>query len=123
MSDSTHVGIHLTGDSLDVCTSAGESWRCPNNADGVATIIQRLRGRNVACIVLAASGGDATQVAQQLTDAYLPVTRVNADHLRHLAKTRRRPWQPATSAAVRLMRIARAIKPEAADPGFLIRAY
>jgi transposase len=116
-----HVGIDVSGDFLDVCTSAGEFWRCGNDPTGIASLVQRLRPHSVDCIFLAATTGDVATVAAALHAAGLPVTTATAAQLRHFAHPRGYLRDGAAFNAATLMRIARAISPPHRGP--LIHVY
>lgn len=116
-----HVGINVSGDVLDVCTSSGEFWRSENDAMGIASLVQRLRPYSVDCIVLAVSSGDATPLEAALDAARLPVTIATPRQLRDFANPKGYSRGGAPFDSVTLMRIARAISPPHRGP--LIHVY
>ncbi len=116
-----HVGITVSEDFLDVCTSAGEFWQCENNPAGFESLVRRLQPHSVDRIVLAAIAGDAVSVVAALNAAHLPVTTATAGQLNDFANPRGYPRVGAPFDAVTLMRIARAISPPHRGP--LIHVY
>lgn len=116
-----HVGVNVSADFLDVCTSAGEFWRCGNDNTGIASLVHRLRPHSVDCIYLAASAGDVATVAAALNAAGFPATTASDAQLRDFANPRDRSREGPSFDAVTLMRIARAISPPHRGP--LIHVY
>jgi hypothetical protein len=116
-----HVGINVSGDFLDVCTSSGEFWRCENDYTGIKSLVQRLRPHSVDCIVVASSEGDAAAVEEALNAARLPVTTATARQLRDFANPKGFSREGVAFDSVTLMRIARAISPPHRGP--LIHVY
>jgi hypothetical protein len=116
-----HVGINVSGDVLDVCTSSGEFWRSENDAMGIASLVQRLRPYSVDCIVLAVTAGDATPLEEALNAARFPVTIATSRQLLDFANPKGYSRGGAPFDSVTLMRIARAISPPHRGP--LIHVY
>jgi transposase len=110
---STCVGIDVSKATLDVALRpGGEAWRCPNDEDGIAALLERLQPLVPHLIVLEATGGLERLVVAALALAGLPLAVVNPRQVRdfakatgHLAKT------DALDAAV-LAHFAEAIRPQ-----------
>jgi transposase len=81
----TVVGIDVSKDWLDVALG-GESLRVPNETEGVASLIERLRKLEVALVVMEATGGYETQAASALAGAGLRLAVVNPRQVRDFAK-------------------------------------
>lgn len=81
----TVVGIDVSKDWLDVALG-GESLRVPNETEGVASLIERLRKLEVALVVMEATGGYETQAASAIAGAGLRLAVVNPRQVRDFAK-------------------------------------
>lgn len=111
MSDALSIGVDVCKDSLDVCTSAGESWRCANDHDGIASLLQRVRTLPIERIVLEATGGYQAAAVAELAAAGLPVIVVNPRQVRAFAKASARLAKTDRIDAQTLVAFAQAIKP------------
>jgi transposase len=81
------VGIDVAGDHLDVhVLPQGEAFACPNDPDGIASLVERLRPARPALVVLEATGGYESLVAADLAAADLPVAVVNPRQPRDFAR-------------------------------------
>jgi transposase len=83
---SVFVGIDVAKDKLDLARSdTGELLVFPNDAAGVARIVQTLKAISPACIVIESTGGLERLLLDALLDAALPVALVNPGRVRHFA--------------------------------------
>ena len=64
----------------------GERWAVPNDANGVATLVDRLQGLHPTLMVLEATGGLERLVTSALATAGLPVVVVNPRQARDCAR-------------------------------------
>ena len=72
------VGIDVAKAQLDIALRpTGERWSVPNDASGVATLVDRLQALQPTLIVLEATGGLERLVTSALATAGLPVVVVN----------------------------------------------
>jgi len=81
------VGIDVSKDRLDVCRRpGGEAFAVARDGEGLAALIERLRGARPELIVLEATGGFEQVVAAGLAGAGLPVVVVNPRQIRDFAR-------------------------------------
>ena len=81
------VGIDVAKAQLDsALRPSGERWAVPNDASGVATLVDRLQGLHPALIVLEATGGLERLVTSALATVGLPVVVVNPRQARDFAR-------------------------------------
>src|SRR5256712_3360923 len=81
------VGIDVAKAQLDIALRpSGERWAVPNDASGVATLVDRLQVLHPALIVLEATGGLERLVTSALATAGLPVVVVNPRQARDFAR-------------------------------------
>jgi transposase len=81
------VGIDVAKAQLDIALRpSGERWAVPNDASGVATLVEQLQGRHPILIVLEATGGLERAVTSALATAGLPVVVVNPRQVRDFAR-------------------------------------
>ena len=81
------VGIDVAKAQLDIALRpSGERWAVPNDASGVATLVDRLQGLHPALIVLEATGGLERLVTSALATVGLPVVVVNPRQARDFAR-------------------------------------
>ena len=81
------VGIDVSRDKLDVARSDSDSLlTVANDAGGILDLVDRLRRRAPAVIVVEATGGLERAVVDALLDAGLSVAVANPAHVRHFAK-------------------------------------
>jgi transposase len=110
---SKYVGVDLSQTYLDVAVRPGfQQWRLSNNADGVATLIQRLQGLEPTLVVLEASGGLERPIARALIQASLPVAVVNPRQVRDFAKSLGQLAKTDSLDAQVLAHFAEAVRPE-----------
>ena len=81
------VGIDVAKAQLDIALRpSGERWAVPNDASGVATLVDRVQTLHPVLIVLEATGGLERAVTSALAAAGLPVGVVHPRQARHLAR-------------------------------------
>lgn len=81
------VGIDVSSQRLDVDTvPVSQPCSEPNNEDGIASLVGRLKPLNPKIVLLEATGGYEIPVAYALYEAGLPVVIMNPKALRHFAK-------------------------------------
>src|SRR5256714_7876876 len=81
------IGIAVAKAQLDIALRpAGERWSVPNDAGGVATLVDRLQALQPTLIVLEATGGLERLVTSALATAGLPVVVVNPRQARDFAR-------------------------------------
>jgi transposase len=81
------VGIDVAKAQLDIALRpTGERWSVPNDASGVATLVDRLQVLQPTLIVLEATGGLERLVTSALATAGLPVVVVNPRQARDFAR-------------------------------------
>ena len=106
--DKSFVGIDVSKDRLDIHVLAGNlAFSEPNNAAGVAALVQRLAPSRPTLIVLEATGG-----LELLAAAGFPVAVVNPRQVRDYAKATGRLAKTDRLDAEVLARFAQAIRPE-----------
>src|ERR1700674_215772 len=81
------IGIDVAKAQLDVALRpSGERWAVPNDASGVAPLVDRLQALHPTLIVLEATGGLERMVTSALATAGLPVVVVNPRQVRDFAR-------------------------------------
>jgi transposase len=115
----TTVGIDVSKDHLDVATlPSGEVYRISNDANGHASLIERLRQvDDLDRIVLEASGGYERASALALADAGFPVAIVNPRQTRDFARASGRTAKTDRIDALALAEFAHALRPPVRDLG------
>jgi transposase len=111
MSDALNVGIDVSKETLDICTSAAERWQCKNDQDGIESLVKRLKELPIERIVLEATGGYEAAVVAELAAAGLPVIVINPRQVRDFAKASARLAKTDRIDAETLVGFAQAIKP------------
>jgi len=83
------VGIDVSKQYLDVALGSDDPrpFRVPNSPDGIKRLLQRLREREVALIVLEATGGWERPVLRALLEAQHPAARVAPGRVRYFARS------------------------------------
>jgi transposase len=77
------VGSDVSKAALDVALRpGGEAWRCPNDEDGIAALLDRLQPLVPHVMVLEATGGLERLVVAALALAGLPLAVVNPRQVR-----------------------------------------
>lgn len=81
------IGIDVAKAQLDIALRpSGERWAVPNDAGGVATLVDRVQTLKPTLIVLEATGGLERAVTSALATAGLPVVVVNPRQVRDFAR-------------------------------------
>ena len=112
MPDLVNVGIDVSKDTLDVCTSANEVFPCANDPEGIESLVKRLKARPIERVVLEATGGYEAPVVAGLAAAALPVIVINPRQVRDFAKASARLAKTDQIDAAVLVAFAQAIQPE-----------
>ena len=96
--DAHFVGIDVSKDRLDVhVRPSGEAFAVARNGEGLAELVERLRGACPGVIAVEATGGFETVVAGGLASAGLPVVVVNPAQVRHFAQASASAPRPTRS--------------------------
>ena len=82
-----YVGIDVAKATLDVCTTAGDTWQVANDDRAVQGLCTRLVALQPALVVLEATGSYELRAAAALATAGLPVAVVNPRHVRSYARS------------------------------------
>ena len=81
------LGIDVAKAQLDIAVRpSGECWAVPNDASGVAALVDRVQALQPTLIVLEATGGLERAVTSALATAGLPVVVVNPRPVRDFAR-------------------------------------
>src|SRR6266446_1287828 len=81
------IGIDVAKAQLDIALRpSGERWAVPNDASGVATLVDRVQALHPTLMVLEATGGLERAVTSALATAGLPVVVVNPRQVRDVAR-------------------------------------
>jgi transposase len=110
--DAQFIGIDVSKDRLDVhAHPSGEAFAVARNGQGLALLVERLRGLETALVAVEATGGFETVVAAGLAGAGLPVVVVNPAQVRHYAQAlgQRAKTDPIDAAVI--ARFVAATKP------------
>ena len=87
LSSPSFVGIDVAKDRLDVhLRPAAETFAVARDGKGLEALVAALRGRNVALVVLEATGGFELTVAAALAGAGMPLAVVNPRQIRDFAR-------------------------------------
>ena len=106
------IGIDVAKDHLDVhVRPTGEAFRVPYDADGLATLLPRLRALGPTLIALEATGGYEVPLAAALASAALPVAVVNPRQIRDFARATGQLAKTDTVDARVIALFAEAIRP------------
>jgi transposase len=109
----TFIGLDIAKDHIDVgIWPDPEHWQVPNQAEGIAQLVDTLAAHAPTCIVLEASGGYEQEAAATLASAGLPVVVVNPRQVRDFAKATGQLAKTDRLDALVLARFAEAVKPE-----------
>jgi transposase len=111
--DAPFVGLDIAKDHIDGGTWPEQRhWQVPNDAAGIARLVEELAALAPGCIVLEASGGYEQEAAATLASAGLPVVVVNPRQVRDFAKATGQLAKTDRLDALILARFAEAVKPE-----------
>ena len=81
------IGIDVSKSRLDVHVIPGDqSFSLPNDAQGIATLVERLAPLGVTLVVVEATGRYQRRVAADLLSAQIPVAVVNPRQVRDFAR-------------------------------------
>ena len=107
------VGIDVAKAPLDIAIRpTGERWTVPNDASGVATLVDRVQPLQPTLIVLEAPGGLERLVTSALATAGLPVVVVNPRQVRDVARATGQLAKTDALDARALAHCADAIRPK-----------
>ncbi len=107
------VGIDVAKARLDVWVAGEEAgWAVPNDAAGIATLVERVQARPVSVVVLEATGGYEYAAVAALSVAGQPVAVVNPRQVRDFARCLGRPAKTDRIDAQVLARYGEAVGPE-----------
>ena len=83
----TYVGVDVSKTGLDIAAEpSGEQLSVDNDATGIASLVERLKGEVIGRIVVEATGGQERRLVAELYQAGLPVALVNPKRVRHFAR-------------------------------------
>lgn len=106
------VGIDVSKARLDVYLHpAQHQWQAPNNATGIAQILQALAAHSIALVVLEATGGMERAMTQALAQAGIAVVVTNPRRVREFAKAVGRLAKTDAIDAQVLARFGEAVRP------------
>jgi transposase len=108
-----YLGIDVSKDFLDVASSDADSRRIPYDDEAVDALVAELSSREIALVVLEATGGYESRLAAALSSAGLPVAVVNPRQVRDFARATGRLAKTDRIDAEVLARFAQQIAPEA----------
>ncbi len=107
------IGVDLSQRYLDIAVRPErEQWRLPNEAQGLAALVERLSALAPTLVVLEASGGLERPVARALSQAGLPVAVVNPRQVRDFARSTGRLAKTDALDAQVLAQFAERVQPE-----------
>ncbi len=107
------VGIDVSKDRLDVhVRPSGEAFAVVRDGEGLERLVADLRGRDVALVVLEATGGFEMTVAAALAGAGLPLAVVNPRQIRDFARATGRLAKTDALDAEVIALFAERIRPE-----------
>lgn len=107
------VGIDVAKAQLDMAIRpTGERWTVPNDASGVARLVDRVQPLQPTLIVLEATGGLERLVTSALATAGLPVVVVNPRQVRDFARATGQLAKTDALDARALAHFAAAIRPK-----------
>lgn len=112
MSATLNIGVDVSKDALDACTSDNQNFQSSNDPEGHAALIDWLGKLPIERIVLEATGGYEAALVASLAAAQLPVIVVNPRQVRSFARATARLAKTDRIDAAVLAAFAEAIKPE-----------
>jgi transposase len=110
------IGIDVSKAHLDVASRPdGQEFRLPNTAEGIDSLVDRLKALCPTLILLEATGGQEWAAAVALAEAKLPVRIVEPGRVRHFARSIGQHSKTDTLDARVLAHYADAVRPEARE--------
>jgi transposase len=110
------IGIDVSKAYLDVASRPeGLAFRLPNTAEGIASLVERIRASSPALVLLEATGGLERPAAVALSGAKIPVRIVEPGRVRHFAKSIGQHAKTDRLDARLLAQYAEAAKPESRE--------
>jgi transposase len=107
------IGIDVSKDRLDVhVRPSGQAFAVARDGEGLERLVGELRRRDVALVVLEATGGFETTVAAALAGAGLPLAVVNPRQIRDFARAMGRLAKTDALDAEVIAVFAERIRPE-----------
>lgn len=112
--DKLYVGIDVSKDRLDVAASSASvtAFHVVRNHEGLADLVERLKGTGAERIALEATGGFEMVVVAALAAAGLPVVVVNPAQVRAFARALGKRAKTDEIDAAVIARFAEATKPD-----------
>ena len=106
------VGIGISADNLDVAVLPGsDSWRVPNDAEGIASLVEHFARLQPTLVAVEATGGYEAPVAAELATADIPVAVVNPRQVRDFARSTGKLAKTDSIDAMVLAHFAKALRP------------
>jgi transposase len=107
------VGIDVAKDRLDIhVRPSDEAFAVARDGEGLAVLVERLRGLGPQIVVVEATGGFEVTVAAALASAAIPLAVVNPRQIRDFARAMGQLAKTDALDARAIARFAEAIKPE-----------
>jgi transposase len=111
--DTPYVGIDVSKDRLDVhVRPGGEAFAVARDGEGLAALVERLKGLAPHLVAVEATGGFEMTVAAAIGGAGLPLAVVNPAQVRHYAQALGRRAKTDKGDAEVIARFAEATRPE-----------
>jgi transposase len=111
MSHECFVGMDVSQETVDVAVQPGTAFQIPNDDEGIAEAVGRMRALQPTLIVLEATGGLEVPLAGALAAVGLPVVVVNPRQVRDFARATGQLAKTDRLDAQILARFADAIRP------------
>jgi len=112
--EASFVGIDVAKERLDIhVRPTGEAFAVARDGEGLAVLVERLRGLTVHLVVLEATGGFETTVAAAIAAAEIPLAVVNPRQIRDFARAIGRLAKTDALDAEVIARFAETVRPEA----------
>jgi transposase len=106
------VGIDVSKDRLDVqLRPTAESFAVARDGEALAALVERLRARAPALVVMEATGGCETVVASAIAAAHLPLAVVNPRQIRDFARATGKLAKTDRLDAAAIAHFAEAVRP------------
>jgi transposase len=111
------IGIDVSKTQLDVAVRPlNDAYQVPNTADGIATLVERLRPVVPTLITIEATGGYEREVAVALTQQNWAVAVVNPRHVRAFARALGQLAKTDQLDAAALAQFGEQVRPVARPP-------